>query len=141
MEAKKATLQKQLQALTAAYPILPTMTNPVPPTAASLILPMGAPTANLREAKNSNFGLFYDYKGEESHLIPFMHKYWLVNIQYIRDIKKNKFEPKKIIKLSTSIRHIKKAAKSLKIDTNDLEIKVKEEDCTIANAKDIILLI
>lgn len=69
-----------------------------------------------------------------------MHKYLLVNIQYISNIKKNKFKPENIIKLTTNIKHIKKMAKSLKISINNLEIKTKKEDCIIANTKDIILL-
>ena len=68
-----------------------------------------------------------------------MHKYYLVDIQYIRDIKKNKFKPKNIIKLSTSIRLTKKAAKNLKIDISGSEIEAKEENCTMADTKDIIL--
>ena len=45
------------------------------------------------------------------------------------------------MKLSTNVRRIRKAAKSLKIDTSSLEIEAKEEDCTIADAKGIILLL
>ena len=44
------------------------------------------------------------------------------------------------MKLSTSVRHTREAAKSLKIGTNNLEIEAKEEDCTIADIKSIILL-
>ena len=61
-------------------------------------------------------------------------------MQYIYDIKKNKFKSKNIMKLSTSIRYTRKAAKSLKIGTNSLEIEAKEKDCTIADAKSIIPL-
>lgn len=43
--------------------------------------------------------------------------------------------------ISTSVRHIWEAAKNLKIDTNDLEIKAKEEDYTMADTKNIILLL
>ena len=70
-----------------------------------------------------------------------MHKYWLVDIQYICNIKKKKFKPKNIMKLSTNIRHTKKATKSLKIDTNGLKIEAKEEDCITINIKGIILLL
>lgn len=45
------------------------------------------------------------------------------------------------MKLSTSVRRTKIAAKSLKIDTSNLEIKAKEEDCTIRDTKSIILLL
>lgn len=45
------------------------------------------------------------------------------------------------MKLSTSIKRKKEAAKILKIDTSDLEIKAKKKDCTIANAKGIILFL
>lgn len=45
------------------------------------------------------------------------------------------------MKLNTSMKHIKKAAKSLKISTNNLEIKMREEDYTTANTKDIIFLL
>ena len=133
LEAKKAALQKQLQALAAA--------NPVPPTASSPAAPMGAPAGNPGEARNSNFGLFYEHEGEESHLVPLMREYRSVDIQYIRDIKKNKFKPENIMKLSTSVRRTREAAKSLKIGTNGLEIEAKEEDCTIADAKGIIPLL
>lgn len=89
-----------------------------------------------------NFGLFYEHKDEEYHLVSFMHmKYWLVDIQYIGNIKKNKFKLENIIKLSTNVRRIRKAAKSFKISTNVLEIKAKEENCTTADKKDIISLL
>lgn len=45
-------------------------------------------------------------------------------------IKKNKFKSENIIKLSTSVKHIKEVAKSLKIGINGLEIEAKEEDST-----------
>ena len=125
MEAKKAALQKKLQTHTAA--------NPTPL--------VEVPAANLAEAKTSNFGLFYKHEGKESHLVPFMREYRLVDIQYIRDIKKNKFKPENIMKLSTSVRRTREAAKSLKIGTNGLEIEAKEEDCTTADAKGIIPLL
>lgn len=69
-----------------------------------------------------------------------MHKYWSVKIQYIRDIKNNKFKSENFIKLSTSVRRTKEAAKSLKMGTHSLDIKVKEEHCIIADAKGIIPL-
>lgn len=56
------------------------------------------------KVKNLNFNIFYKYKGEKSHLISFIYKYQLVVIQDICNIKKNKFKPKNIMKLSTSIR-------------------------------------
>ena len=85
--------------------------------------------------------MFYEHEGEESHLVPFMHEYRSVDIQYIPDIKKNKFKPENIKKLSTSVRRTRKAAKSLKIGTSGLEIEAKEEDCTTADAKGIIPLL
>ena len=51
-------------------------------------------------------------------------------------MKKNKFKPENIMKLSTSVRRTREAAKSLKIGTNGLEIEAKE-DCTTADAKGI----
>lgn len=60
-----------------------------------------------------------------------------MDIQYICDIRENKFKSEKIMKLSISVRYTKKAAKSLKIDTNDMEIKAKEENCTIEDVKGI----
>ena len=66
LEAKKAALQKLLQALTAA--------NPEPPAK--------GPVANPVEARTLNFGLFYEHEGEESHLVPLMREYWSVDIQY-----------------------------------------------------------
>ena len=63
LEAKKAALQKKLQTLTAA--------NSTPLAE--------KPAANLEEAKTSNFGLFYKYKGKESHLVPLMREYRLVD--------------------------------------------------------------
>ena len=44
------------------------------------------------------------------------------------------------MKLSTSVRHTREVAKRLKIGTIDLKIEAKEEDCTNADAKDIIPL-
>lgn len=119
LEAKKAALQKQLQTLAAA--------NPPPPTE--------GPVANSGEGRSSNFGLFYEHKGEESHLVPLMREYRSVDIQYIRNIKKNKFKPENIMKLSTSVQRTREAAKSLKIGTSGLEIETKEEDCTTADAR------
>lgn len=45
------------------------------------------------------------------------------------------------MKLSTSVRRTRKAAKSLKISTSGLEIEAKEEDCTTADTKEIIPLL
>ena len=45
------------------------------------------------------------------------------------------------MKLSTSVRRTREAAKSLKIGTNSLEIEAKEENCTTADAKGIIPLL
>ena len=53
LEAKKAALQKQLQALNAANPV-PTAEDPV---------------AQPGGARNSNFGSFYEHEGEDSHLV------------------------------------------------------------------------
>ena len=92
LKAKKAALQRQLQTLTAA--------NPAPPTE--------EPIANPRA---SNFGLFYEHEGEESQLVHLMCEYQSVDIQYIRDIKKNKFKPENIMNLSTSVRCTRKRPK------------------------------
>lgn len=54
------------------------------------------PTANQKKARNSNFRLFHKYKGEESYLVFFMHKYCLIDIQYIQNIKKNNLSQKVI---------------------------------------------
>lgn len=43
------------------------------------------------------------------------------------DIKKNKFKIENFIKLSISIRRTREAAKSLKIDTSNLKIKIKNK--------------
>lgn len=43
-----------------------------------------------------------------------------------------------MMKLCTNIRRIEKAARSLKIDINDLKIQAKEEDYTTADAKSIL---
>ena len=45
------------------------------------------------------------------------------------------------MKLSTSVRSTREAAKSFKIGTNGLEIEAREEDCTPADAKGIIPLL
>lgn len=66
------------------------------------------PIANQKKARNSNFRLFHKYKGKESYLVFFMYKYCLIDIQYIQNIKKNKFKPKSNIKLSISVRCTKK---------------------------------
>lgn len=81
--------------------------------------------------------MFNEYESKESHLVPLIRKYQLVNIQYIYDIKKNKLKRKNIIKLNTSIRYSREVTKSLKIGTNGLEIKAKEKDYTTADAKNI----
>lgn len=44
------------------------------------------------------------------------------------------------MKLSTCIRRIREVAKSLKIDTNNLEIEAKEKDCISVDPNNIILL-
>ena len=123
--AKKAALQRQPQSLTVANP-------------ATLI---EEPAANLRQVRNSKFGLFYKYEAEESQLVPLMRDYCSVDIQYVRDIKRNKFKPENIMKLSTSVRRTREAAKNLKIGTSGLEIDAKEEDCITADAKGIIPLL
>ena len=46
-----------------------------------------------------------------------------------------------MMKLSTSIRRTRKVVKSFKIGTNGLKIQAKEEDCTTADAKNIILFL
>ncbi len=70
-----------------------------------------------------------------------MYEYWLIDIQYIYNIKKNKFKLKNIIKLSINIKYIKEATKSLKIGINSLEIETKEKNCIIIDVKDIILFL
>ena len=45
------------------------------------------------------------------------------------------------MKLSTSVRRTREAAKSLKIGTNGMEIEANKEDCTTADAKGIIPLL
>lgn len=85
--------------------------------------------------------MFYKHEGEESYLVPFMREYWLINIQYIHNIKKNMFKLENIMKLSIRVRRTRKAAKSLKISINGLEIETKEEDCTSVDAKSIIPLL
>ena len=67
LEAKKAALQKRLQTLTVANP---------GPTRGSLVAQL------VEEARNLNFGLFYEHEGEESHLFPLMREYRSVDIQY-----------------------------------------------------------
>lgn len=104
MEVKKATPQKQFQTLNT--------TNQGPPTKRNAV--------NLGkgrvEARNSNFSMFFEHKSEESHLVSLMYEYWSVNIQFICNIKKNKFKP-------------------------GLEIKTKENDCTTVDTKGIISLL
>lgn len=85
--------------------------------------------------------MFYEHEGEESHLISFMREYWSVDIQYICDIKKNKFKLANIMKLSISVRRTREAAKSLKMSISGLEIKAKEENYITADAKVIIPLL
>ena len=91
--------------------------------------------------KDIKLWVVYKHESEESHLFPFMRKYRLVNIQYIRNIKKNKFKPENIMKLSSSVRRTREVAKSLKIGTSSLEIEAKEEDCTNTDTKSIIPLL
>lgn len=85
--------------------------------------------------------MFYEHNAEESHLVSLVCKYWSIDIQYIRDIKKNKFKLENIMKLITNVRCSRETAKNLKIATNGLEIKAKEDDCTIAEANSIISLL
>lgn len=95
----------------------------------------------FRKCQKLNLSLFYQHEDKKSHLIPFIRKYWLVNIWYIHDIKKDKFKLKNIMILSISIIYIRKIAKSLKIGTNNLEIEDKEKDYIIINVKIIILFL
>lgn len=69
-----------------------------------------------------------------------MHKYQLIYIQYIYNIKKNKFKLKNILKLNINIKYIRKATKSLKISTNNLENEIIEKNYIIKDAKSIIFL-
>lgn len=119
LDAKKAALQKQLQTLAAV----------------NLTSSIEGPATNPTEARNSNFRFFYEHEGEESHLVPIMREYRLVDIQYNCAIKKNKFKPENIMMLSTSVRCTGEVVKSLKIGNIGLEIEAKEADCTTAGAK------
>ena len=110
--ARKAVLEKQFSIFTMA----------------SLATPTAKLIANPKKAKNSNFKLFYKHKGKESYLVSFIYKYCSVDIQYILDISRNKFKLENIMKLNTSVKHIKKEVKCLKIDISRLEIKAKEEN-------------
>lgn len=65
----------------------------------------------------------------------------MVDIQYISNIKKNKFNPENIMKLSTNVRYTRKVAKYLKIYTNNLVIEIKKGDYTIADIKNIVSLL
>ena len=67
-----------------------------------------------------------------------MREYRLVDIQYIQDIKKNKFKPENNMNLSTSIRCTREVAKSLKVGTSGLEIEDKEEGFTTAGAGSLL---
>lgn len=80
LEAKKTVSRKQLQGLTTANPVIPEATSPVFLTTTSLATPMDSSTTNPQEPRNLNFGPFYEYEGGKSHSIPFMCKYWLVDI-------------------------------------------------------------
>ncbi len=64
LKAKKTALQKQLQILTSA----------------NTGTPVEKLAANQLRAKNSNFRLFYKDESEKSHLVPLIHKHWLVDI-------------------------------------------------------------
>lgn len=46
-----------------------------------------------------------------------------------------------MMKFGTSVKLGREVAKSLYIDTHNLKIKVKEENCTTSDAKDIIFLL
>lgn len=90
------------------------------------------------KVKNWNFRLIYEHEGEEFHLVHLTCKYWLVDIPYIQNIKKNKFLSKNIMMLNTTIKRPKRMAESSKIGLRTLEMKAKEEDFTNANAKGIL---
>lgn len=67
-----------------------------------------------------------------------MHKYLMIDIKYIWNIKKNKLKLENLIKLSISIKYIKKAARNLKIGISGFKIKAKEEYFITVNAKNNI---
>lgn len=104
LEAKKAALQKQLQTLTAAN--RDRQQKDLPQTKG--------------RQRTQTLGCFMSTKVRNLILFPLMRKYRSVDIQHIRDIKKNKFKSEKIMKLSTSVRRTREAAKILKIGTSGL---------------------
>lgn len=55
-------------------------------------------------------------------------------------ISKKYIQVEKYYKTQYQYKMYRKAAKSLKIDINDLKIKAKEEDCIIMDTKGIIFL-
>lgn len=122
---KKIALQKQPQIFSTANPTTP----------------IERPVINPNKRKRSNFGLIYKYKSEKSYLVRLIRGYCLVDIQYIYSIKKNKFNPKNIMKLSNSISRTKSKTKHLQIRTGGFKMKAKEEDYTTPDAKDIIPLL
>ena len=131
LKGRKTAFQKELQTLTKEKQA---------DSNAAQIFPEEAGTAGI-PAPKSNFGQFYEHQGEESHYLLFMREYRSVDIQYIRDIKKNKFKPENIMKLSTSVRQTQEATKNLKLGINGLKIEAKEEDCITLDVKRIIPLL
>ena len=89
----------------------------------------------------SAFGQFFEQQGGKEHFLPFMQEFRSIDIQHIRDIKRNKFKPGNIVKLSTSIRRTGEIAKNVKLDLSGLKIETREEDCTVADAKSIVSLL
>ena len=94
LETRKAAFPKKLQMLTKKK-----QTD----SYEAQIPPEKAGTAGITASK-TNFGQFHEHQGEESQYIPFMREYRSIDIQYIRDINKNKFKLENIMKLSTSVR-------------------------------------
>lgn len=63
VEVWKTALQKQLQTLTLA----------------NVAATIEEPLINPKEAGNSNFRFFHEHESEESHLVPFIYKYRLID--------------------------------------------------------------
>ena len=65
---------------------------------------------------NSNFYQLYKHQGKKSQFTSFIFSYYSVDNQYKRNIKKNKYKPENIKKLSISMRQIMKSSKNPSLD-------------------------
>lgn len=133
--AKKVSLKKSIADLTS--------TNN---TSSQLFMPSQTSNAPIQtftaQSTPSAFGQFFEQLGGKEHFLPFMQEFRSIDIQHIRDIKRNKFKPGNIVKLSTSIRRTGEIAKNVKLGLSGsqnrdsgggLHCRRRQEHCVAAS--------